>query len=61
MGDDTIARAIALLVVALFMVAQVISYVNVTRPVPAELYPLTTMAVGYLLGHKFFKGNGGEK
>lgn len=58
MGDESLARAIALLVVALFGAAQVIGYLNPHRPVPAELYPLTTMAVGYLLGHKFFKGNG---
>jgi hypothetical protein len=60
-GDEALARAIALLVVGLFLVAQVVSYLNTKRPVPAELYPLTTMAVGYLLGHKFFKGSEGEK
>lgn len=55
MGDDALARAVALVMVGLFIAAQIVSYIDRKHPVPAEIYPLTTMAVGYLLGHKFLR------
>lgn len=56
-ADERVGRAVALLIVGLFLAAQVISYLDRARPVPAEIYPLTTLAVGYLLGHRFLRGN----
>lgn len=55
MSDESIARVLALLIVGLFFVGQVFAYINPRRPVPAELYPLVTMAVGYLLGHRLLR------
>lgn len=52
MADDTLGRIVALFVVAVFIAALVVSYVNPKHPVPPELYPITTLAVGYLLGHR---------
>ncbi len=58
MGDDWLPRAVALFVLAIFGVAAVISFIDPRRPIPPELYPLATVAAGYLLGYRVMKGNG---
>lgn len=60
-GDDLLARAVALLIVGLFVVAQAISYFDADHPVPAEMYPLVTVAVGYLLGLRLMSNDKGKK
>jgi hypothetical protein len=57
-SDDALGRIVAAMVVVVFLVAQGIAFTNPTRPVPSELYPLTTLAVGYLLGWRLISRNG---
>jgi len=61
-GDEALARAVALAMVGMFLAYHALSFVNPNRPVPAELYPPVSLALGYLLGHRFLRGDGnGEK
>lgn len=46
----------ALFVLGLFFVEIVLSIVDPRRPVPAEMYPLATLAFGYLSGYRLVKG-----
>lgn len=55
MTDERVARGVALGIVAVFFVAEIISYVDPARSVPEPLYGLVVLAAGYLFGWKVMR------